>query len=103
MPSIKIVIPTGGLAKRMRPQTWSKPKPLVSVAGKTVLDHLLGMFASLPPGMAVEYVIILGPHLGETQIPAYMQAHHPDMKVHYVVQPEMKGQADALWLARRHL
>jgi glucose-1-phosphate thymidylyltransferase len=103
MPSLKIVIPTGGLAKRMRPQTWSKPKPLVSVAGKTVLDHLLGMFACLPPGMPVEYVIILGPHLGETQIPAHMQAHHPEKKVQYILQPEMKGQADALWLARQHL
>jgi glucose-1-phosphate thymidylyltransferase len=103
MPSLKIVIPTGGLAKRMRPQTWSKPKPLVSVAGKTVLDHLLGMFASLPQGMLVEYVIILGPHLGEKQIPAYLQVHHPEKKVQYVLQPEMKGQADALWLARRHL
>lgn len=101
--TLKIVIPTAGWATRMRPQTWSKPKPLVSVAGKAVLEHLLDMFESVPPEMEVEYVIILGPYLGETQIPAYLREHHPELNVHYVLQPEMKGQSDALWLARQHL
>lgn len=101
--TLKIVIPTAGRATRMRPQTWSKPKPLVSVAGKAVIEHLLDMFASVPPGVNVEYVIILGPYLGETQIPAYLRQHHPELKVQYAVQREMKGQSDALWLAREHL
>lgn len=103
MTPIKIIIPTAGWATRMRPQTWSKPKPLVSVAGKTALDHLLSSFSSLPAEMPAEVVLILGPHLGETQIPPYMQEHHPELQTHYVVQKVMKGQADALWLAGEHL
>ena len=103
MNSLKIVIPTAGFATRMRPQTWTKPKPLVSVAGKPAIDHLLDTFKSVPAGVDVEYVIILGPHLGEEQIPPYMKEHHPDLKVHYVLQPVMKGQSDAFWLAREHL
>ncbi|MEZ0397132.1 MAG: sugar phosphate nucleotidyltransferase [Anaerolineales bacterium] len=101
--TLKIVIPTAGWATRMRPQTWSKPKPLVSVAGKAVLDHLLDVFRSLPAGMPAEYVLILGPYLGETQIPAYLRAHHPELTVHYALQPEMKGQSDAIYLAREFL
>ncbi len=101
--TLKIVIPTAGWATRMRPQTWSKPKPLVSVAGKTVLDHLLDMFESVPVKMNSEYVFILGPYLGELQIPAYVKEHHPKLKIHYVLQPVMKGQSDALWLAREYL
>jgi glucose-1-phosphate thymidylyltransferase len=101
--TLKVVIPTAGWGTRMRPQTWSKPKPLVSVAGKASLDHLLDTFATLPAGRQVEYVLILGPYLGEGQIPPYMQARHPDLKVHYVVQTVMRGQSDALWLARQHL
>ena len=108
---LKIVIPTAGWATRMRPQTWSKPKPLVSVAGKTALDHLLTAFRSVPDLStgskqrpdAAEYVIILGPYLGETQIPPFIKEHYPDYKVHYVLQSVMRGQSDALWLAREYL
>ncbi len=121
--SLKIVIPTAGWATRMRPQTWSKPKPLVSVAGRPVLDHMLDMFNSVPdinpagprhhagklsPRLqtgfdSTQYVIILGPGLGETQIPPFMKDCHPELLTHFVLQPEMLGQADALWLARKFL
>ena len=101
----------------MRPQTWSKPKPLVSVAGRTVLDHLLDMFRSVPNFNPVrtkstgsrqrsdtsEYILILGPGLGETQIPPFMQEHYPKLKTHFVLQEVMRGQSDALWLARKYL
>jgi glucose-1-phosphate thymidylyltransferase len=100
---LKIVIPTAGWATRVRPQTWSKPKPLVGVAGRTTLDHLLDSFQSVPAHDTAEYVLILGPYLGETQIPPYMKEHYPGYQVHYVVQSVMRGQSDALWLARQYL
>ncbi len=45
---LKIVIPMAGFGSRLRPLTWSKPKPLVSLAGGTVLDQILNMFRSVP-------------------------------------------------------
>ena len=101
--TLKIVIPMAGWGTRMRPQTWSKPKPLVSVAGKTALEHLMDVFETLPDPKHTEYIFIVGPYLGETQIPEFIGNHYPDIKAHYVVQAEMKGQSHALYLARQYL
>lgn len=100
--TLKIVIPMAGWGTRMRPHTYSKPKPLVSVAGKSTLEHLLDMFASAPNAQQAEYVFIVGPFLGETQIPAFIQTKFPQMNFHVVTQHEMKGQSHALALAREH-
>ena len=101
--TLKIFIPMAGWGTRMRPHTWSKPKPLVSVAGKTSLEHLMDMFKTLPDPDNMEFVFIVGPFLGELQIPAFIKENYPDLKAHYVVQNEMKGQSHALWLGREHL
>lgn len=101
--SLKIVIPMAGWGTRMRPHTWSKPKPLVAVAGRTALDHLIDVFASVPDRQRVEFVFILSPYLGELQIPQFMKQHYPAITAHYVVQAEMKGQSHALYLARKYI
>jgi glucose-1-phosphate thymidylyltransferase len=101
--TLKVFIPMGGWGTRMRPHTWSKPKPLVSVAGKSTLEHLLQMFDSLPDPSHTEFIFIVGPYLGEMQIPPFVKEHYPNLNAHYVVQSEMKGQSHALWLAREHM
>ena len=101
--TLKIVIPMGGWGTRIRPHTWSKPKPLVSVAGKTSLEHLMDLFETLPEPNRTEYVFIVGPYLGETQIPAFVREHYPNITAHFVVQAEMRGQSHALYLARQYL
>jgi len=93
---MKIVIPMAGYGTRLRPHTWSKPKPLVSVAGKTVLGHVLEMFGALPD---LEQVVFIVGYLGE-QIQSFMQQNYPEIQTSYVVQDEMLGQSHALWLAR---
>lgn len=96
---MKIVLPMAGFGTRMRPHTWSKPKPLVSLAGNTVLGHILDMLESAPH--TDEVVFIVG-YLGE-QIEEYVAAHYPHLDARYVVQEELIGQSHALWLAREYL
>lgn len=99
---LKIVIPMAGYGTRLRPLTWSKPKPLIPLAGGTVLDHLLNMFCTVPDFDSAEFVFILGPTMGD-QIQAHMAEHYPKWHVDYAIQPEMKGQSDAFWQARQFL
>lgn len=96
---MKIVIPTAGLGTRLRPHTWSKPKPLVTVAGKPVLGHVLDMFAGLPQ---IDEVVFIVGYLGE-QIESYVDEAYPELETRYVVQNEMLGQSHAIWLARKGL
>lgn len=99
--NLKIIIPMAGYGTRLRPHTWSKPKPLVSVAGKPVLGHVLDIFATVQDAENTELIFIVG-YLGE-QIEAFMEEHYPDIKTHYLVQEEMRGQSHAIALARNYL
>jgi glucose-1-phosphate thymidylyltransferase len=61
------------------------------------------MFKTMPNPENLEYVFIVGPFLGEMQIPDFIKEKYPHIKTHFVVQHEMKGQSHALWLAREYL
>ena len=99
--TIKVVIPMAGLGTRLRPHTWSKPKQLVSVAGKPVLDHVLDMLSTLPDPQNIELINIVG-YLGD-QIEDHMREHYPGIKSHFVLQDDPRGQSHAIYLAREFL
>lgn len=99
--TIKVVIPMAGLGTRLRPHTWSKPKQLVSVAGKPVLAHVLDMLSTLPDPQNVELINIVG-YLGD-QIEDYMKEQYPDVESHFVLQENPRGQSHAIHLARDFL
>jgi len=99
--TMKIVIPMAGLGTRLRPHTWSKPKQLISVAGKAVLDHVLSTLSTLSRPEDVELVNIVG-YLGE-QIEAHIRENYPHLKSHYIVQEDPRGQSHAIYLARQYL
>ncbi len=101
MKKFKVVIPMAGYGKRLRPHTWSRPKQLLTLAGKTVIEHVLDTFSSLSEDIKIEYVFIVG-YLGD-KIKAYMADEHPDITVHFVVQEEMRGQSHAIYLARDYI
>jgi glucose-1-phosphate thymidylyltransferase len=99
--SLKIVIPMAGYGTRLRPHTWSRPKQLLRMADKMVIDHVLDTFTSLPNLDQCEFIFIVG-YLGN-KIEEYMQQAYPDLDVRYVQQPQMRGQSHAISLAKDYL
>jgi len=97
---MKVIIPLAGFGKRMRPHTWSKPKPLLNVAGKPMLGHILDKLARLD--VPVDELTFVVGWLGD-QIQEYYEASGYPYPARYVEQKELLGQAHALWLAREHL
>jgi glucose-1-phosphate thymidylyltransferase len=91
---MKVIIPTAGLGTRLRPHTYSKPKPLVSVAGKPVLGHILDTLSQLQ----IDELIFITGYLGN-QIETYVRENYP-FPARFIEQSELKGQAHAIYLAR---
>jgi len=96
---MRIVIPMAGYGTRLRPHTWSKPKPMVSVAGKPVIGHVLDTFDRLP---RIDEVIFIVGYLGE-QVESYVSQVYPHLNAHYIEQRDLLGQSHAIWLARERL
>ncbi|MEA3459319.1 MAG: sugar phosphate nucleotidyltransferase, partial [Chloroflexota bacterium] len=95
--TVKLVIPMAGFGKRLRPHTYSRPKPLLNVAGKSMLAHILDKFE----GLDIEEVVFIVGWLGE-QVEEYVRANY-DFPARFVEQKELLGQAHALWLAKDYL
>jgi glucose-1-phosphate thymidylyltransferase len=91
-----VILPVAGFGTRLRPQTWSKPKPLVGLAGKPMLAHVLDRLMPLEP----QRLIFITGFLGE-QIESWVKENY-DIPSEFVEQPEMKGQTDAI-IRTRHL
>lgn len=94
---MRIVIPLAGFGTRLRPHTFSKPKPLMYVAGKPVLAHILDELVALDP----EQVVFIVGYLGD-QIEEYVREHYA-FDAQFVEQRQLLGQAHALHLAREHI
>lgn len=70
------MVMAAGLGKRMRPLTATRPKPLVEVAGKTLLDHTFDHLREAGVQRAVVNV-----HYLADQIEAHLKARVKDMEV----------------------
>ncbi len=94
---MNLIIPLAGFGTRLRPHTYTKPKPLINVAGKPVLGHILDRIVA--NGTEIDTVVFVVGFLGD-QIHDYVSRNYPQLRAHYVEQKELNGQAPAILLAR---
>jgi glucose-1-phosphate thymidylyltransferase len=91
---MQAIIPLAGKGTRVRPHTHSRPKPLLQVANRPVLEYLVDQLVEL--GVS-ELVCITG-HLA-SQIEEYLDGEYPALDKRYIEQVEQRGTADAIRLA----
>ncbi len=92
---MKAIIPVAGAGVRLRPLTYTQPKPLIPVAGKPIISFIIDQLTAV--GIS-EFVFIIG-YLGE-KIRNYVEQTYPDLKKEFVVQEQRLGSAHAMWVAK---
>ncbi len=92
---MKAIIPVAGAGTKLRPHTYTQPKALIPLAGKTVLSFIVDQ---LREAGINEFVFIVG-YLGE-KIQDYMKQKYPEVKVHFIFQQDRQGIGHAIKLTR---
>jgi|AGTN01.1.fsa_nt_gi dTDP-glucose pyrophosphorylase len=94
---MKIVIPAAGAGKRLYPHTYTKPKPMVFVAGKPIIGHILDKAIDMKPE---EVVIVVG-YMKERLIDYVKENYRRKFKkITYVDQNEQLGLGHSIYVAR---
>lgn len=92
---MKAIIPVAGAGTKLRPHSYTQPKALIPLAGKSVLSIIIDQ---LKEAGINDFVFIVG-YLGD-KIQDYVKLKHPDIKAHYVHQADRQGVGHAVRLTR---
>src|ERR1035437_5109505 len=89
------IIPVAGAGTKLRPHTYTQPKALIPIAGKTILSFIVDQ---LHEAGINEFIFIIG-HLGD-KIEEYVKQTYPHLITHFVYQNERQGTGHAIELAK---
>jgi len=92
---MKAIIPVAGAGAKLRPHTYTQPKALIPIAGKTILSFIVDQ---LREAGIEEFIFIVG-YLGE-KIQDYVKTTYPDLNTHFVYQNERQGTGHAVELTK---
>jgi glucose-1-phosphate thymidylyltransferase len=92
---MKAIIPVAGAGTKLRPHSYTQPKALIPLAGKTVLSIIIDQ---MKEGGINEFIFIVG-YLGD-KIRDYVQAKYPEIQAQYVQQIDRQGIGHAIQLAK---
>jgi glucose-1-phosphate thymidylyltransferase len=92
---MKAIIPVAGAGTKLRPHTYTQPKALIPLAGKTILSIIVDQ---LHEAGINDFIFIIG-YLGE-KIQDYVEKNYPNLNCHFVQQNERFGIGHAINLTR---
>lgn len=100
---MNIVIPMAGMGKRLRPHTLTTPKPLIEVAGKSIVRRLCEDINQVVGEKIDEIGFIIGNFGKEVEDRLLQIAEQLGAKGKIYYQNEPLGTAHAVWCARESL
>ncbi len=92
---MKAIIPVAGAGTKLRPHTYTQPKALIPLAGKTILSIIIDQ---LKEAGINDFIFIIG-YLGE-KIQDYVIQNYPELNCHFITQSERHGTGHAIELTK---
>src|SRR5205809_7205998 len=92
---MKAIIPVAGAGTKLRPHTYTQPKALIPLAGKTILSIIVDQ---LHDAGINDFIFIVG-YLGD-KIKDYVTEKYPNINAHFVNQNERQGIGHAILLTK---
>ena len=89
---MKAIILVGGKGTRLRPLTYTTPKPLIDVQGKTLTEHVFDILKK----HGVDEVLLSTSYMADKIKDYFSQARDFGVKIDYLVEPEPMGTAGPL-------
>jgi mannose-1-phosphate guanylyltransferase/phosphomannomutase len=96
---MKAVVMAGGAGSRLRPLTVARPKPMVSLLGKPVLEHILALLKR----HGIEEVILTLQYMAPVIQNYFGDGEAFGMKIHYSIEDTPLGTAGSVKLAQDYL
>ena len=96
---MNLIIPMAGRGSRLRPHTLTVPKPLVHVAGKPIVEHLVEDLAAMSPRRFENIAFVIGDFGAEVESDLLALAARLGAKGHIRKQEQPLGTAHAVWCA----
>jgi glucose-1-phosphate thymidylyltransferase len=92
---MKAIIPVAGAGTKLRPHTYTQPKALIPLAGKTILSIIVDQ---LKEAGITDFIFIIG-YLGE-KIQDFVTHQYPELTCHFITQNERYGTGHAIDLTK---
>lgn len=93
---LKAIIPVAGAGTTLRPHTHTQPKPLMPVAGKPILSHIV---ENLIQAGVHDFGFIIG-YLGEKIEDFIRSRYSGKINMEFILQSPREGLGHAIWTAR---
>jgi glucose-1-phosphate thymidylyltransferase len=100
---MRIIIPMAGMGTRMRPHTLTVPKPLISLAGKSIVQRLVESISGVCGEQVEEIGFIIGNFGKKVEEDLALIAENVGAKAKIYYQTEALGTAHAVWCAAESL